>query len=181
MRKVIPRRIFETNIVKSDIFLIDKYISIIEECEKVIDHHIFIQNWVSNMILDSGDCWNISSICAHYIAYKSLTPHLFVIDGSNIAHLEVATEEDGLYQFWRVDPYNEIGDFKFRKTEPMAYEWWLFSYWLYLISVGNENIKFTQHGEVKDGFDVRQQIQHYFPNYPLPVKLLNLDLAKENF
>lgn len=154
-----------------------RYELIIQECSHILDYHVFIQNWINQHHLESGDCWNISSICAHYLSWTGQTPYLFGIDGDFIAHLECATYiGNGLYRFWFVEPYNEIGHFVFTASEPVSVELWKFAWGLYIFTNwGINNTSFLELGAIKDGFEARRMIDIAFPNDTSFVKLVSLD------
>jgi hypothetical protein len=161
----------------------DRYELIIEECNRILDYHVFIQNWINQHHLEEGDCWNVSSICAHYLSWKGYIPYLFGIDGDFIAHLECASYVGGgLYRFWHVEPYNEIGHFVFTASSPVSVDLWKFAWGLYLLAnYGTINVSFLELGSVENGYDARNQIDGAFPNNVSIVKLVSLEKVTQVF
>lgn len=156
-----------------------RYSNIIYVCAEVMEAHKLIHNYYKfRSGVDSGDCWNIASICAHFVRhFQGSIPHLFTFRGEFVYHAECAECNGDLYRYWHVTPYNQIGHFTFSHTGWMSFSLYEFVWRLqYMMYYGKEmKLNFRYHGSVEDGYDVRNRLRHIYSDYPNIVTMVNLE------
>lgn len=157
----------------------DKYAIIFDECDKVLDWHVFIQEWIGNALDTEGDCWNDSSICAEMLAHLGKYPYIigFTIPG-RAYHLECAECKGDKFRFWDADPCNELAHYTFTNTGWIDLELWEDAWDLCCRYRYGASPEFRHFGYVADGMATRQLISKAFPNFPLAVQLTPLDGVK---
>lgn len=129
----------------------------IDDIDGYMRNRIKFEAWVKKCD-PRADCWNISTICAEYLALKGEQPVIYSITGPLVAHLECVTENNGKVTSYFVTPHNEIPEENFRF---ISQEWNDFNEWMgawdwYLSQKYDDELLYEREGSVSGGMEVRE-------------------------
>ena len=160
-------------------------VDLIEGCAEYLRLRVEFENWVRT-IDQNGDCWNISSICAEYVALQRRYPSIYSIYGKNdaVMHLECVEElPGGVIRTYMCNPYNRIpaGNYSFYTYDFPDYDSWQYCWNTYLWERHGPfeaPLEFQSQGVFSGGQEVRNYILSIFPKFTGAVKLVDFEAVQ---